>query len=252
MIEDNFFQAAFGGSFLNHQWLIAAASPTYPNAPANLHSIIDSNGMPVEVPALHADRPGAARAAHRRLPVAGRRTARAATSRSTRCSRRPAVRRVRREAAAADGADDRRPADGERRRLGLVLRRLVERRRRLDGAGLDERPGPDAAPIRTSIPSSPYPHCPDRLFQFHHQPFNYFANYAPGTPGRDAPAGRGRVPAARRRLVDDVRPQAGQLRQADRRGERASRLRERAERQRPSRDAAASRSRAARARRTRW
>ena len=26
-IADNFFQAAFGGSFLNHQWLIAAASP---------------------------------------------------------------------------------------------------------------------------------------------------------------------------------------------------------------------------------
>src|SRR6185503_19032307 len=32
---------------------------------------------------------------------------------------------------------------------------------------------------------SPYPFCPDGLFQFHHQPFNYFANYAPGTPGRD-------------------------------------------------------------------
>ena len=27
-IADNFFQAAFGGSFLNHQWLIAAAAPT--------------------------------------------------------------------------------------------------------------------------------------------------------------------------------------------------------------------------------
>ena len=31
---DNFFHAAFGGSFLNHQWLIAAASPKFPNAPA--------------------------------------------------------------------------------------------------------------------------------------------------------------------------------------------------------------------------
>ena len=26
--------------------------------------------------------------------------------------------------------------------------------------------------------------CPDLVFQYHHQPFNYFANYAPGTPGR--------------------------------------------------------------------
>src|SRR5436853_3548931 len=45
-IADNFFQAAFGGSFLNHQWLIAAASPTWPGAPVPNHSIIDSNGMP--------------------------------------------------------------------------------------------------------------------------------------------------------------------------------------------------------------
>ena len=29
-IADDFFQAAFGGSFLNHQWLIAAATPTSP------------------------------------------------------------------------------------------------------------------------------------------------------------------------------------------------------------------------------
>jgi phospholipase C len=26
---------------------------------------------------------------------------------------------------------------------------------------------------------------PAKLFQFHHQPFAYFARYAPGTPGRD-------------------------------------------------------------------
>ena len=31
-IADNFFQAAFGGSFLNHQWLIAAATPNWPGA----------------------------------------------------------------------------------------------------------------------------------------------------------------------------------------------------------------------------
>ncbi|MDX6518997.1 MAG: hypothetical protein QOF50_1843, partial [Gaiellaceae bacterium] len=49
-ILDNFFQSAFGGSFLNHQWLIAAATPTYANPPANLRSIIDANGMPVKYP----------------------------------------------------------------------------------------------------------------------------------------------------------------------------------------------------------
>ena len=30
-IADDFFQAAFGGSFLNHQWLVAAATPTWPD-----------------------------------------------------------------------------------------------------------------------------------------------------------------------------------------------------------------------------
>ena len=43
-IADDFFQAAFGGSFLNHQWLIAAATPTDPDAPAApaTHSVVDS------------------------------------------------------------------------------------------------------------------------------------------------------------------------------------------------------------------
>jgi acid phosphatase len=31
---DNFFHSAFGGSFLNHQYLIAAAAPAWPSAPA--------------------------------------------------------------------------------------------------------------------------------------------------------------------------------------------------------------------------
>ena len=32
MLADNFFQGAFGGSFLNHQYLICACAPEYPNA----------------------------------------------------------------------------------------------------------------------------------------------------------------------------------------------------------------------------
>ena len=31
-----------------------------------------------------------------------------------------------------------------------------------------------------------FPNCPDALFQFHHQPFGYFTNYADGSPGRTA------------------------------------------------------------------
>ncbi len=32
VLADNFFQGAFGGSFLNHQYLICACAPEYPNA----------------------------------------------------------------------------------------------------------------------------------------------------------------------------------------------------------------------------
>jgi phospholipase C len=35
-------------------------------------------------------------------------------------------------------------------------------------------------------PKAVYPNCPDADFQYHHQPFNYYANYAPGTPARSA------------------------------------------------------------------
>jgi phospholipase C len=42
---DRFFHAAFGGSFLNHQWLIAAATPKYPGTPPqNMLSILNPDG----------------------------------------------------------------------------------------------------------------------------------------------------------------------------------------------------------------
>jgi phospholipase C len=37
-LADHFFHAAFGGSFLNHQWLICACTPTFPNAPDSMIS----------------------------------------------------------------------------------------------------------------------------------------------------------------------------------------------------------------------
>jgi phospholipase C len=57
-IADNFFQSAFGGSFLNHQWLIAARSPEDPAAPANLHSQVDPEGFPRSNYPLYTPIPG--------------------------------------------------------------------------------------------------------------------------------------------------------------------------------------------------
>ena len=35
VLADNFFMGAFGGSFFNHQWLVCACAPYYPNADTN-------------------------------------------------------------------------------------------------------------------------------------------------------------------------------------------------------------------------
>ena len=42
---DNFFHAAFGGSFLNHQFLICACAPTWADAPASIVATLDANGV---------------------------------------------------------------------------------------------------------------------------------------------------------------------------------------------------------------
>lgn len=43
-LADNFFQAAFGGSFLNHFWLICACTPRYENAPDKVTIKLDAHG----------------------------------------------------------------------------------------------------------------------------------------------------------------------------------------------------------------
>ncbi|MEK7736791.1 MAG: alkaline phosphatase family protein [Pseudomonadota bacterium] len=44
VLADNFFMAAFGGSFLNHFWLICACTPSFPDAPDKLKARLDSAG----------------------------------------------------------------------------------------------------------------------------------------------------------------------------------------------------------------
>ena len=44
VLADHFFQAAYGGSFLNHQWLVCACTPYQADAPASLRTQLDENG----------------------------------------------------------------------------------------------------------------------------------------------------------------------------------------------------------------
>jgi acid phosphatase len=42
-LADNFFMGAFGGSFLNHMWLACACTPVFPNAPEKMVAVIDGD-----------------------------------------------------------------------------------------------------------------------------------------------------------------------------------------------------------------
>jgi acid phosphatase len=183
VIADDFFQSAFGGSFLNHQWLISAATPTYPGAPANLHSIIDSNGMPVKYPLYNPTGPVL------RGPL-------------TVVCPSPVANRACGDYAVNTMQPSQQPFGAFGAKLPLQTAPTIGDR--LTAANVDwawysggwsnaagevGKPGwtngnGPACSDPNVIPNSPYPYCPDGLFQFHHQPFNYYANYAPGTPGR--------------------------------------------------------------------
>lgn len=43
-LADNFFHSAYGGSFLNHMWLICACTPYYPEAPAHIRAQLHPDG----------------------------------------------------------------------------------------------------------------------------------------------------------------------------------------------------------------
>ncbi len=183
VIADNFFQAAFGGSFLNHQFLIAAAPPMYPNPPAGLRSIIDSNGMPVKYPLYTPTGPvqrGPITVACP-SPVANR----ACGDFEVNTMQPPAQPFG---AFGAKSAVQTNPTIGDR----LTAKGLdwawysggwSNAAGDVNAPGWTNGAGPKCSDPNV-VPGSTYPYCPDGLFQFHHQPFAYYAPYQPGAPGR--------------------------------------------------------------------
>ena len=201
-ILDNFFQAAFGGSYLNHQWLIAAASPVCNAAnvcPANAtHSVLDRNGFPVTTSPPVSNRPPGMGALYTSpdsglvngvltqscgLPttIAGFACGDYSVNTQT-----PAFQ----------------PTSNFAPRLPAQTNPTIGDR--LNGAGVDWAwysggwsnangdvgapgwtNGTAAAPTPTGCSDlnvdptvAAWPECPDNLFQYHHQPFNYYANFS--------------------------------------------------------------------------
>ena len=48
VLMDAFFQAASGGSFLNHFWLICGCTPRWPDPPSNVRSELNPDGTPID------------------------------------------------------------------------------------------------------------------------------------------------------------------------------------------------------------
>jgi acid phosphatase len=204
-IADDFFQAAFGGSYLNHQWLIAAATPFWSGALNNgsgddLHSAVDINGMPNnyslyasplgtaarDVQLTQSCSPAATRPPVQPAFVCGNATVNTTQpfnqpySPGTAVTRRlpplPATNVTIGDRLSAAGVDWAWYAGGWDNAAGNT-----------NGIGWTNGTGPDCSDPATAPGANTnhtFPFCPDGLFQFHHQPFDYYANYAPGTPGR--------------------------------------------------------------------
>jgi acid phosphatase len=204
-IADNFFQGAFGGSYLNHQWLIAATAPVFAGAVADggatdLHSVIGADGSPANYP-LHPStglKDGALTQAANpdgscKVP-AGAPTPPAGTvcgdytvntiqpfnqpyAPGTADARRlpPLTNPTIGDRLSAKGVDWAWYAGGWDDAAGIV-----------DGPGWTNGNTPGSCASARAVTTAVYPYCPDKTFQFHHQPFSYYANYAPGTAARAA------------------------------------------------------------------
>jgi acid phosphatase len=191
-IADDFFQGAFGGSFLNHQWLIAAATPTYPNAdhsggPNDLHSVLDANGMPTSYPlytATSAVTDGALAAQCGGSTPAGLGCGDYAVntiqppyppfSSPTAVKLPPQTAPTIGDRLSAKGVDWAWYSGGWSNADGDV-----------GAPGWTNGHGPTCSDPNATTGAT-FPNCPDKLFQYHHQPLNYFASFAPGTAARAA------------------------------------------------------------------
>lgn len=137
-LADNFFHSAFGGSFLNHLWLVCSCTPVWANAPESIVAVLDPSGMFTKDGQVTPDGFAVNTSQPMNAPFA---------------------------ATAADPS------------VRLPQQTLPTIGDRLSDANISWRwysgGWNDAVAVKA-----------DPLFQYHHQPFNYFANYGEGKPAR--------------------------------------------------------------------
>jgi acid phosphatase len=201
VIADHFFQAAFGGSFLNHQYLIAAAAPIvdpadYSPVGGRVHAVLAPDGFPTNAYPLYKASPA---------PSDGPITQECGlttTVAGLACGNHgvntllPWYQPTGAFAPKIHPIDDTTTAMTIGDRLSDAGVSWAWYAGGWDDAagnttgrgwtGTASTCGPNSAPAGAdgNGQNAGFPYCPDKSFQQHHQPFAYFARYAPGQPDR--------------------------------------------------------------------
>ena len=179
-LADNYFMGAFGGSYLNHMWLICACTPVDRDAPQNLRAQVDERGWLKTKPTSPVSvMTGAGEF------LGGEVTPDGYSVNTTQPPYQPS-----RVPPAKDG--DPRFADPAKHSLPPQTLKTIGDTLSAKGVSwawyagawdeaLKDGMQPPDAPrkvIATLAGGAPY-------FVTHHHPFNYFARFAPGTPDRE-------------------------------------------------------------------
>jgi len=174
VIADHFFQSAFGGSFLNHQWLIAARSPLWDTSqapvPPGKNSVLDTAGFPnASYPLYHPLMPAASYVDGPLTQACG------PTAVPGFACGNYAVNTMQPSWAPSAGGSNVLPGINDVDPSKPFYETNIGDELSAKGISWSWYAGGWNDAVAGH---------PDPLFQYHHQPFNYFQNYAPGMPGR--------------------------------------------------------------------
>jgi acid phosphatase len=189
-LADNFFMGAFGGSFLNHQWLICACAPRFPDAPPEMVVRLDANAKLAKKPGSPSAKDGAVEVySEVHLGQLGPVTPDGFVVNTSQPPYQPSG--VPPQAKGDPDLTD--PKGNKLSQLPLPPQQATTIGDTLSAKGIDwawyaggwnlaladgrQPPQEKRKVIYNSAPASP-------IFEPHHQPFNYYARFAPGTPDR--------------------------------------------------------------------
>jgi len=187
-LADNFFMGAFGGSYLNHMWLICACTPVHPDASPQMKAQLDASGRLEKKPGSPSANAGGVQVFSAK---GGQVTPDGYSVNTSQPPYQPSDVRPA-SAATLDFADPKGNAEyglpvppQTARTIGDTLSaRGVSWAWYAGGWNQALADGRQPADVQRRVI---YVRGGNSLmFQPHHQPFNYFARYAPGTPERAA------------------------------------------------------------------